>query len=168
MGPLTMTDFDLDAKYAKLWDRGAALAKLREAFPSLDIEATAFRGEDTLLVPRESLLDVLAYLKDEPGCEFDFLTDVTAVHWPKRKEPFEVVYHLYSMPRNVRLRVKCLAAVEPSVPSVVALWPTANWLERECYDMFGIDFVDHPELSRILMPDDYAGWPLRKEFPLKC
>ncbi|UCF69586.1 MAG: NADH-quinone oxidoreductase subunit C [Acidobacteriota bacterium] len=120
-----------------------------------------------MLVDRRHVYDVLALLRDDPDCGFDVLTDVTAVHWPQRAEPFDVVHLLYSMPRNRRLRIKCHAEADPVVPSVVSLWPSANWLERECHDMYGIVFEGHPDLRRILMPDDYDGHPLRKDFPLK-
>ena len=156
-----------DAQHTGGWDDGTSLTRVQEAFPELDVSPNRFRGELTLTVPTEQISDVLAFLRDDEACAFDFLTDVTAVHWPSRPLPFEVVYHLYSFPRNARLRVKCHAGNEPEVPSVVELWPTANWLERECYDMFGVVFTGHPDLTRILMTEDYEGWPLRKEFPLK-
>jgi NADH-quinone oxidoreductase subunit C len=149
------------------WDDGTSHDRLREAFPELETSSHTFRGELTLAVPADRVTDVLAFLRDDEQCRFDFLTDVTAVHWPDRELPFEIVYHLYSFPRNVRLRVKCSVGPEPEIPSVVPLWPTADWLERECYDMFGVVFRGHPDLRRILMTEDYEGWPLRKEFPLK-
>ncbi len=162
-----MNEFDQDARFAKMWDQGESLALLRTAFDQLEIQVVEFRGEQTLIVAPEALLDVLAFLRDDGGCDFDFLTDVTALHWPGREKPFEMVYQLYSFSRNKRLRLKCAVGVDPVVPSVSPLWPTANWLERECYDMFGVQFEGHPNLRRILMPADYEGWPLRKEFPLK-
>ncbi|MDQ7006586.1 MAG: NADH-quinone oxidoreductase subunit C [Acidobacteriota bacterium] len=151
-----------------LWDEGGSLERLREAFGEVEIGAQSFRGQTTLVVPVEALLDVLAFLRDDPECGYDFLTDVTAVHWPADAQPFEIVYHLYSFGRHTRLRVKTRLGPEATLPSVVELWPGANWLERECYDMFGVTFEGHPDLRRILMPDDFEGWPLRKEFPLKC
>jgi NADH-quinone oxidoreductase subunit C len=161
---MTATD---DAQHAGGWDDGTSLNRIQEAFPDLDVSSDRFRGELTLVVPPERIIDVLAFLRDDEACAFDFLTDVTAVHWPSRSLPFEVVYHLYSFPRNARLRIKCSVGKDPEVPSVVELWPTANWLERECYDMFGVIFTGHPNLTRILMTEDFEGWPLRKEFPLK-
>ncbi len=151
-----------------LWDQGEALARLNETFPELEIGEYRFREELTLLVPAAELLDVLAFLRDDPACSFNFLTDVTAVHWPQRERPFDAVYLLYSMERNKRLRIKVELAAEPSVASVTPLWPTADWLERECYDMFGIQFEGHPDLRRILLEDGFEGHPLLKEFPLKC
>ncbi len=150
------------------WEPGEALELLREEFPGGILREERFRGQTTIVVPRERALEMLAWLRDAEGCSFDFLTDVTAVHWPARERPFDVVWHLYSFPRNVRLRVRTELAADEEAPSVVELWPAAGWLERECYDMFGIRFAGHPDLRRILMPEDFEGWPLRKEFPLKC
>jgi NADH-quinone oxidoreductase subunit C len=156
----------------KGWDPGTAAERLAESCPGAVLEKVEFRGETTLLVAFDQLGEVLAFLRDDPSLQFDFLTDVTAVHWPARPEPFDIVYQLYSFPRNVRLRVKARLGADAGtgsrVPSVVSLWPAAGWLERECFDMFGIVFDDHPDLRRILMPEDFDGYPLRKEFPLKC
>jgi NADH-quinone oxidoreductase subunit C len=149
------------------WDGPETVARLREEFGDAILGEFDFREERTVVVQTEQLTEILAFLRDDPACRFDFLTDVTAVHWPRRTRPFEVVYHLYSLERQVRLRVKAELGPEPTVPSVVTLWPTADWLERECYDMFGVVFEGHPDLRRILMTDDYDGWPLRKDFPLK-
>ena len=110
---------------------------------------------------------MLAFLRDDERAGFVFLTDVTAVHWPSREKPFDVCWLVYSFARNKRLRIKAHLGADESAPSAVSIWPAANWLERECYDMFGIPFDGHPDLRRILMPDDYDGWPLRKEHPLK-
>ncbi|MDH3284251.1 MAG: NADH-quinone oxidoreductase subunit C [Acidobacteriota bacterium] len=151
----------------RYWDDGTSVARLREQLPDTVLDEVEFRGERTVVIDREAVLDVLSFLRDDEACTFDFLTDITAVHWPDRAEPFEVVWLLYSFRRNRRLRVKVREGVEPSVPTAVPLWPAAGWLERECYDMFGIDFEGHPDLRRILLPDDFEGWPLRKEFPLK-
>jgi NADH-quinone oxidoreductase subunit C len=148
------------------WDGPETTARVREAFPAASLEELEFRGERTLIVEQQLVADLLAFLRDEPECDFAQLTDVTAVHWPGRTEPFEVCWTLLSLSRRVRLRVRCRLA-QPRVGSVVALWPGAGWLERECYDMFGIEFEGHPDLRRILMPDDFDGHPLRKEFPLK-
>ncbi len=163
-----MHDFGAEVAFARLWDQDEALPRLREAFAETTFEVQSFRGEQTIVVPVSSLLDVLAFLRDDPECAFDFLTDVTVVHWPNRPQPFELVHLLYSLSRNKRLRIKTRLGEEPVAPSVVSIWPTANWLERECFDMFGVSFEGHPDPRRILMPDDFEGWPLRKAFPLKC
>jgi NADH-quinone oxidoreductase subunit C len=116
----------------------------------------------------------MRFLRDDASTRFAMLADVTALDllkhpeaekWPER---FAVVYHLYSLEHNARLRVKAYVPEEPcETPSVVELWPAANWGEREAYDMYGIRFVGHPDLRRILMPDAYEGYPLRKDYPLK-
>lgn len=147
------------------WDGASTVARLREAFPTAVLEEIEFRGERTVIVELAQVSDVLAYLRDEPECDFAMLTDVTAIHWPARTEPFDVLWNLYSFSRNLRFRVKC--RIKDRVPSVVPLWVGAGWMERECYDMFGIVFEAHPDLRRILLPDDFEGHPLRKEFPLK-
>ncbi len=152
---------------ARGWDTLAA-GRLAETLPGAVLETGGSRGETTLVVEAAQVPDVLAFLRDDPELAFDFLTDLTAVHWPNDDKPFEIVYLLYSFPRNVRLRVKTRVGAEPRIPSAVPLWPTAGWLERECFDMFGVVFDGHPDLRRILMPEDYEGFPLRKEHPLKC
>jgi len=149
------------------WDGPETVERLKAEFPGAILSSADFRGETTVVVTLDAVADVMAFLRDAPETRFDMLTDVTAVHWPARPEPFEIVWHLYSMSRNVRLRVKANAGPEPKVPSVVPLWPGAGWLERECYDMFGVVFDGHPDLRRILMPEDFGEWPLRKDFPLK-
>jgi NADH-quinone oxidoreductase subunit C len=149
----------------KKWDGTETIARLRADFAEAVLEEHEFRGERTVVVDPQHVADILAYLRDEPECDFAMLSDVTAVHWPQRDRQFDVIWHLYSLSRNVRLRVKC--RVQTSVASATALWRSAGWLERECYDMFGLVFEGHPDLRRILMPEDYEGHPLRKEFPLK-
>ncbi|MGA1205074.1 MAG: NADH-quinone oxidoreductase subunit C [Opitutales bacterium] len=116
--------------------------------------------------PQEKLVEFLSYLKNEQG--FDFLSDLTAIDHFESFPRFEVVYHLYSTPRHKYLRVAspCSGETDPVCPTVVSLWPGANWHEREAYDMFGIHFAGHPDLRRILMWDGYPYHPLRKEFPL--
>ncbi|GAB4369096.1 MAG: hypothetical protein Kow0062_02750 [Acidobacteriota bacterium] len=150
------------------WDDGSAVARLREELPDAVLAEDDFREERTVVVRAEALPDVLAFLRDDPGCAFDYLADVTAVHWPAREQPFDIVYTLYSFARNRRLRVKAALGPEPRVPSAVPLWPAADWFERECFDMFGVEFEGHPDLRRILMTPDYDAHPLRKDFPLKC
>jgi NADH-quinone oxidoreductase subunit C len=127
-------------------------------------------GDTVVYVARERAHDVLAWLKDTPAQNFNYLTDVTAVDYRDPERPLEVVYQLRSLPRRADLRVK--AALDKRAPleirSVYDLWRGADWLEREVYDMFGITFVGHPDLRRILMWETYAeGYPLRKDFPLR-
>ena len=121
-------------------------------------------GDWTVIVPSTRLLDVARHLK---SAGFDFCSDVTASDWPQRPQRFDVVYSLYSVRDKQRIRVKVRAAEQEPVPSVAGIWPSANWLEREAYDMFGIRFTGHPDLRRILMPDDWQGHPQRKDYPLE-
>jgi NADH-quinone oxidoreductase subunit C len=116
------------------------------------------------LVKKERIVEVCRFLKTEPGLEFDFLEDETAVDWPKRNV-IEVVYHLlsYKLRHTLVLKVEADRA-EPSVPTVEGVWKTANWFEREIYDLFGVDFPGHPDLRRIMLPDDWVGHPLRKDY----
>ena len=145
----------------------AGVRRLREVLGQDAVDHVVFRGEDTVTVPRERITEALELLRDDPDCDYDFLTDLTAVHYPGRDHEFEVVYLLYSFGRNRHLRVKTRLAPDEGVPTAVPLWAGANWLERECYDMFGLDFEGHPDLRRILLPEDFDRFPLRKEFPLK-
>ncbi len=116
------------------------------------------------VVKRERIVEVCRFLKTEPGLEFDFLEDETAVDWPKRNT-IEVVYHLLSYKRRHALVLKVEAdRAAPSVPSVEGVWKTANWFEREIFDLFGVDFPGHPDLRRIMLPDDWVGHPLRKDY----
>jgi len=131
-------------------------------------EVIEFRGETTVVVPREHLVRAAAYLASEPSLRFSFLSDITTVDRFPLEPRFEVNYHLLSLDRNERLRLKVrLAGSDPSVHSVTEIWPTANWHERENYDLMGIRFEGHPELSRILMPDDWEGHPQRKDYPVE-
>jgi len=121
------------------------------------------RGEVTVLLDRSDLLERLTWLRDDPDLSFRSLLSVTAIDWPGRDPRFWVVYELRSMERRHRLRVKVgLTEGDPRIPSVTPMFPTANWHERETYDFFGIEFDGHPDLVRILLPDDWEGFPLRK------
>ncbi len=126
------------------------------------IEALTYLGQNYLIVDRSMIPDILRLLRDQE--QFDYCVDVTAVHYPKLEKQFDVVWILYSFPRNERMRVKTRIADGESIASCVSIWPTANWLEREVYDMFGIKFDGHPDLKRILLPDGWKGHPLRKDY----
>ncbi|HWP33968.1 MAG TPA: NADH-quinone oxidoreductase subunit C [Thermodesulfobacteriota bacterium] len=139
------------------------LERLKAAFPDLREETALKEDLPCLIARREEIVAVMRALK-EAG--FDFLLDLTAVDYPARPQRFEVVYHLYSFAANQRLRVKTRTADGEPVPSMTALWPSANWLEREVYDLFGVLFEGHPNLTRIVMPDDWVGHPLRKDYPI--
>ena len=128
------------------------------------MEAIEDRKQAILTVEAGRLAEISQYLRDEE--EFDLLSDLTAVDWPKREKRFDVVLNLYSFAKNERLRVKAQAGDGEQVPSVSAVWPTANWLEREAFDMFGIIFAGHPNLTRILLPDEWQGYPLRKNYDI--
>ncbi len=117
---------------------------------------------------REQINDVLSYLKTDPALKFNFLTDITGVHYPDREEQLCVVYHLHSFINNTRIRVKVfLNEGNVHIPTATDLWNGANWMERETYDYFGIEFDGHPDLRRILNVDDMVAFPMRKEFPLE-
>ena len=126
------------------------------------LDALTYLGQNYLAVDRSLIPDILRLLRDEE--QFDYCVDITAVHYPKREKQFDVLWILYSFPRNERVRVKTQIADGASIPSSVPIWPTANWLEREVYDMFGIQFDGHPDLKRILLPDGWKGYPLRKDY----
>ena len=142
------------------------LTKLKERFPDSILEVAESRGELTIVIKKEDNVPICTFLRDEPEFSLDFLSDLCGVDYLGRKPRFEVVYHLYSINKNHRLRLKVKVDEDESVPSVTSIWSTANWHEREVFDMFGIEFDGHPDLRRILMPEDWVGYPLRKDFPL--
>jgi len=127
-------------------------------------EAWIDRKQSILVVETARLAEIAEFTRDDE--KFDFLADLTAVDWPRREKRFDVVLNLYSFPKNERLRIKTRAADGERVPSVTSVWSTANWLEREAYDMFGIIFSGHPNLTRILLPDEWQGFPLRKDYDI--
>ena len=144
------------------------LDAIRERFGGAIGEVTVFRGETSLTVDRDSIASLCKALRDEEALAFDFLSDLCGVDRHPAAPRFEVVYHLYSVRYGHRLRVKVpLGAEDPVIDSVVPVWETADWHERECFDLFGIRFRNHPDLRRILMPEDFEGHPLRKDFPLE-
>jgi len=143
-----------------------AVELLRRRFPDAEVDAGTFREQAWIELKPEQLVECAEWLKDDPQTAFDCLLDTTAVHWPEREPPIEIVIHLYSYRRNDRLRIKVRAPLTGPVPSLAGVWRAAEWNERETYDMFGVHFAGHPDLRRILMPDDYTDFPLRKEFPL--
>jgi NADH-quinone oxidoreductase subunit C len=137
--------------------------RLRARFP----DTYQARGDVTVTAEPDALLESLAYLRDEEDLRFEVLSDVTAADWPDAEPRFWVAYHLLSMEHAHRVRVKVgLPGSDPQVPSVTPMFPTANWLEREVFDFFGVVFDVHPDLRRIEMPEDWEGHPLRKDEPL--
>jgi len=126
----------------------------------------SFRGETTIVVPREFLRDVAEYLAVEPDLDFKLLGDITGVDRFPVEPRFELNYHLVSLSQRTRLRLRVrVPGNDPMADSVTMIWPTANWHEREIFDLFGVRFEGHPDLTRILLPDDWEGYPLRKDFP---
>jgi NADH-quinone oxidoreductase subunit C len=150
VGPVAL-DNDLVKRYRARFGDG-----LREAW--LD------RNQAILVVGVENLLEIAIYSRDDE--QFDLLVDLTAVDWPKREKRFDLVLILYSFAKNERLRIKAHVGEGQSAPSVASIWPTANWMEREVYDMFGIVFDGHPNLKRLLLPEEWQGFPLRKDYDI--
>ncbi len=148
-------------------ERPAFLTALEAALPDRIQGLAYWVGDWTVLITPDALLEVAAFLKDSDDGSFDYCSDLTATDWPPREKRFDVVYCLYSTRLRQRVRIKVQAGDGESVPSVTGLWPAANWLEREVWDMFGVDFTGHPDLRRILMPDGWQGHPQRKDYPLE-
>ena len=142
------------------------LKKLKERFAESILEVGEFREELTLIAGKEDIVQICQFLRDDPELDFDFLSDLCGLDWPERKPRFDVVYNLYSVSKNHRVRLKVRVKDGDGIPSVTSVWSTANWHEREVFDMFGIKFEGHPDLRRILMSEDWEGHPLRKDFPL--
>lgn len=151
-------------------DAGAhpLVGKIKKRFADSVIEATEFLGQLSVTLAPARLKEVCRFLLDDEETRFNYLSDLTCVHYPERSTaPFEVVYNLYSIPHNTRLRLKVGTVTGGEVESVTEIWPAANWMEREVYDLFGVVFLHHPDLRRILLPADWEGHPLRKDYPLE-
>lgn len=151
------------------WGEGL-VEELKSWFPGSVLEVTAFGGREdelTITVEPRDIVKLSKYLKQSPELRFNYLADLTAVHYPEAEKPFQVVYHLYSMPYRRRLRLKvCLDEGEEAI-TVTDVWRTANFHEREAFDLMGVRFSGHRDLRRILMPKDWVGHPLRKDYPLE-
>ena len=139
--------------------------KLKAQFGDAVGDATEFIGQLSVNVDGARIVEICDYLKSDHEMGFDYLSDLTCVHWPRTPAPFEMVYNLFSISANERVRLK--ARVKDSVDSVTGIWPSANWLEREVFDVFGVRFNNHPDLRRLLLPPDWQGYPLRKDYPLE-
>ncbi len=143
---------------------------VQAAIPDALLNVKLFRNETTLIIDRAKIAQVAQYLRDTTGLVYNFLSDISAVdYYPEynRPERFGVSYHLYSMLYNRRLRLKVFVPEEePEVPTVTTIWPAANWLEREIFDMMGINFSGHPDMRRLLLADDWDGHPHRRDYPL--
>ncbi len=146
----------------------ALVKKLGQRFGDAVGDATEFIGQLSINIAASSIVAVCDFLKRDAEAQFNYLTDVTCVHFPDRMDaPFEMVYNLYSIGTGERVRLKVAVNEEDGVESVCSVWPAANWMEREVFDLFGIKFLNHPDLRRILLPEDWDGYPLRKEYPLE-
>jgi len=146
----------------------AFIDRIKERFGEAITEAVATLGQQIIRVKKESYLELCRFLHDDEEAQFDMCCDLTALHWPDRaQEEFDVVILLYSVPKNRRLRVKASIADGEACPSVTGIWSGADWMEREAFDMFGIKFEGHPDLRRILLPQDWPGHPLRKDYPIE-
>lgn len=154
-------------------DGQAILARLTERFGARVLATHAHRGDHTAILARDAIVDALAFCRDDAQLRFEVLMDVTAVDYlrfPGREDGprFDVVYHLYSITHNHRIRLKVpLEQDDAVVPTATGLWPIANWLEREVWDMFGIRFAGHPDLRRLLLYEEFVGHPLRKDYPME-
>lgn len=148
----------------------ATVAAVRERFPNGVLEAGEYRGEMTIVVRPEIIAEVCQTLRDDKDLAYNYLADITAVDWLEREPRYDVVYHLLSLATYAVVRLKVRVGDEdtpdPEIPTVTGVWPGANWFEREIYDLFGIRFAGHPNQTRILMPNDWVGHPLRKDYPL--
>lgn len=143
-----------------------ALRRLIETFPGVVRLMHAHFGDATAAVDASRIVEVLRFLRDQPGLEFDMLADLTAVDYLGQEPRFEVVYHLLSVPRKHRVRIKARVPEQRAeIDSAVEVWPSANWMEREVWDLYGIRFRGHPDLRRILLYEEFQGHPLRKDYP---
>lgn len=141
--------------------------RIKSKFPEAEFEITEFRDELSLTFDKKFIVDICKFLKEDPSLEFNRLTDVTAIDWAERKNRFTVVYNLYSMPNRFRLRLRCpVDHRDCTIDTVTGVWKAADWYERETYDMYGIEFNNHPDLRRMYMPEDFEYHPLRKDYPV--
>ena len=141
--------------------------KLKNRFPGIPFETAEFRDELTVVVPKENIVELCRFLKEDPDLSFDLLADLFGIDMYVPAKRFGVIYNLFSLKSRHRIRLKTFMEEEiPKIPTVSGVWSTANWHERETYDMFGIVFEGHPDLRRMYMPDEFEHYPLRKDFPL--
>lgn len=142
--------------------------QLRDQFGESIGEAVEFLRQISVNVQPDNIVEICSFLKNDKDVPFDYLSDLTCVHFPNREPlPFEIVYNLYSIPANERIRLKAQTSATQGIKSVTSVWPSANWLEREVFDLFGVHFEGHPDLRRLLLPPEWEGHPLRKDYPLE-
>lgn len=140
--------------------------KLKAQFGEAIGEASEFIGQLSVQVDAGGIVEICDFLKNDGEVSFNYLSDLTCVHYPDRRQtPFEIVYNLFSIENNERVRLKAVA--KDSIETVTGVWPAANWMEREVFDLFGVTFTNHPDLRRLLLPPDWEGYPLRKDYPLE-
>jgi NADH-quinone oxidoreductase subunit C len=144
----------------------AAEKFIEEKFSTKILEKSDFRNELTFIVGKDDILDILQFLYDDTSYSYNFLTDITATDWPKREQRHEVVYLLFSFKDNTRVRFKVRLKEGEKIPTASVIWDSANWLEREVFDLFGVHFEGHPDLTKIVTADDLEGHPLQKDFSL--
>jgi NADH-quinone oxidoreductase subunit C len=147
----------------RLDDLGQAIAR---ALPESVTDYHVAKGELTIAARAADIVKVVTFLRDDPGCQFFAFVDVTAIDWPQREKRFDVVYHLLSPTKNWRVRIKVATDERTPVPSIIDVFPGANWFEREVFDLYGVLFTGHPDMRRILTDYGFSGHPLRKDFPL--
>jgi NADH-quinone oxidoreductase subunit C len=141
--------------------------KLKDKFPDIGFDISDYKDELTIKFAKKNVVSICKYLKEDGDLQFNYCSDVTAVDWLKRKDRFTVVYNIYSLKNNFRLRLKSdVDESDCAIDSVSSVWGSANWQERETYDMYGIKFNNHPDLRRMYMPEEFEHHPLRKDFPL--
>ncbi len=144
------------------------LKRLTERFEDSIIETHSYRGDDTAVVRKEDIAEICTFLRDDKKLFYNFMMDLTAVDYLGKEPRFEVVYHLYSLRYNRRVRIKArVSESDCSIDSVVPVWIAASWFEREVFDLYGISFQGHPDLRRILLYEGFQGHPLRKDYPIK-
>lgn len=144
------------------------LNKLKGRFPGSILETHDYRGDDTAVVNKDDIIAICTFLRDDDALLYNFMMDLTAVDYLGKEPRFEVVYHLYSLKFNRRVRIKARVSEDDcSIDSIASVWPSADWFEREVFDMYGIAFKGHPELRRILLYEGFEGHPLRKDYPIK-
>ena len=150
-----------------IMENSLSIKKLKEKFPASVLEVKTFRDEVNVTVQKKDIFEICKFLYSDPDLQYQMLTDLCGVDYFPEQPRFEVVYLLYSMKHQQRLRLKVKVGESESVSSVESIWKAADWLEREVYDLFGIPFDNHPDLRRILLWDGYEGHPLRKDFPVE-
>lgn len=144
------------------------LKKLKEKFSDSIVDIHSFRGDDTAIVKKEDILEITKFLRDDNALLYNFMMDITVVDYMGREPRFEVVYHLYSLKYNSRIRIKAgVSEADCNIDSCISVWIAADWFEREAFDLYGVVFKGHPNLKRILLYPEFEGHPLRKDYPIK-